>query len=48
MDSLVTELTAQIGAATPVIAAIFAAFIGVAFLVALGFFAMRRARGAVK
>lgn len=48
MDAILTETVEQIGAATPVIAGLFGAFIVLSFLSALGYFALRRSRGAVK
>lgn len=48
MADLLTALSTAIGAATPTIAAVFGAIIGLVFLVALGRFIIARVRGSVK
>lgn len=48
MDALLTEFTAGITEATPVIVGVFGAVIGLVFLLVLGRFVIARVRGSVK
>lgn len=47
LDALTTALTSNITTALPVIASIFAAIIGLVFLITLGKFIIKRVRGSV-
>lgn len=48
MSDILDALTGQITAATPIIASVFGALVGLVFLFAVGRFVLRRVRGSVR